>query len=192
MRPAVSPWLRRSAAVTILLALLFAVVTGVILPIVDEYDANRSAADMMRATAARLQRAQRDLPALRAELEALKQQPVAQAGLLQGANESLIAAQLQSRIKALVESARGELKSTQILPGRDESNFRRIAIRSQMAISIVGLQRVLYELESASPFLFLDNIDIRARPVQRQRERGAPDGVLEVRFDVFGYARSAT
>ena len=191
MMRGVSQPLRRALALAILAALVFAVVSGIVAPILEDYRANRRSIDVMRGALARSQVAPSDLPALRAELAGLKQQATsAQGGFLHGANESMIAAQLQNRVKRVVETARGELKSTQVLPSREEGKFRRIAIRGQMTVSIPALQRTFFDLEATSPLLFIDNVDIRVRPASRQRERSTPDTLLDVRFDVFGYQRS--
>jgi general secretion pathway protein M len=187
----VSPFLRRVLAITILVVLVFALFSHIVAPVLEGYRSDRRSIDLMQAAIARSQDGANDLPALRAELAGLRQQPTSQGGFLQGPNESMIAAQLQNRVKRVVETARGELRSTQILPSREEGRFRRIAIRGQMTVSIAALQRTFYELESTSPLLFIDNVEIRARPAQRQRDRSSQDTALEVRFDVYGYQRSA-
>lgn len=191
MTIALSPFLRRVLAITILVTLVFAVVSGVVLPILDGYQSDRRSIDLMRAAIARSQGIANELPAFRSELAGLQRQPTSQGGFLQGPNESMITAQLQNRVKRVVEMARGELRSTQILPSREEGRFRRIAIRGQMSVGTPALQRTFYELESTSPFLFIDNVEIRARLAPRQRDRNIQDMVLDVRFDVYGYQRSA-
>ena len=109
-------------------------------------------------------------------------------GFLQGANESLAAADVQNRIKTLAEASKGELKSTQILPPQDEGKFRRIAVRAQMTLKLAAVQRVFHGLEASSPLLFLDNVNVRARS-DRWREEPADDPILDIRFDVYGYTR---
>jgi hypothetical protein len=73
---------------------------------------------------------------------------------------------------------------------RDEGKFRRIIVRGQMATNTVAMQRIFYDIESASPYLILDNIDIRARPSPRTPENGPTDPMLDVRFDLYGYVRA--
>jgi general secretion pathway protein M len=191
MMLAISKPLRRVLAITILVVLVFALFSGVVAPVLEGYRSNRHSIELMQAALARSQVFPSDLPSLRAELAGLRQQATSpQGGFLQGPNESMIAAQLQNRVKRVVETARGELKSTQNLPSREEGRFRRIAIRGQMTVSIPALQRTLYDLESTSPLLFIDNVDIRIRPAPRQRDRSTPDTLLDVRFEVYGYQRS--
>lgn len=191
MTLALSPVLRRVLAIAILVTLVFAVFSGIVAPVLEGYQADLRSIDLMRAAIARSQGIANDLPAFRSELAGLQQQPTSQGGFLQGPNESMIAAQFQNRVKHVVETARGELRSTQILPSREEGRFRRIAIRGQMSVGTAALQRTFYELESTSPFLFIDNVEIRARLAPRQRDRSSQEMVLEVRFDVYGYQRSA-
>jgi hypothetical protein len=58
-----------------------------------------------------------------------------------------------------------------------------------MTTSIAGVQAVIYAIESFSPRLFIDNLDIRARPQARGGQLTRDDMLLDVRFDVYGYLR---
>jgi general secretion pathway protein M len=89
-----------------------------------------------------------------------------------------MAAAIQNRIKALVEAARGELKSVQILPAQADGHLRRITVRGQMSMTIEAAQRVFHDLEGAEPLLFLDNLDIRSRDDPRRRREHAEQGIL--------------
>ena len=186
-----TPRASRTLALGILVALLLLAFFGVVSPLLGAYRQASSAAEQYRSALEHTRHAGSDLAALRAELERLKAHQASAVGFMRSANPSLAAAELQDRIKSSVEAARGELRSTQILPVRDEGTFRRISIRGQIAVNTAALQRVFYELESATPFLFLDNVEIRARPARRST--GAEDDpVLEVRFDLYGYMRRTT
>jgi general secretion pathway protein M len=184
------PWTSPVLAALILLGMIAVGYLGLVAPVLDQLDEAdrlqveyRQALEQGRAMGGRL-------TGLRAQLAGLKQDETAESGFLQGANESLAAAQLQNRIKAFVEASGGELRSTQVLPAHDEGKFRRIVVRGQMAASTVALQRIIYDIEAASPFLFLDNLDIRARSMPQD---GTPDDImLDVRFDLYGDVRGNT
>jgi len=134
----------------------------------------------------------RDLAPRQAELAALKQRQSAQDGFLQGANDTLVAAQIQNRIKSLADATKGELRSTQVLPSQDEGKLRRITVRGQMSTSLTGALRVFHGLESASPLLFIDNVDMRARPAQlRDRTAAVNTDVIDLTFDVYGYTHAS-
>jgi general secretion pathway protein M len=191
MTPALTPRASRVLAVGILAALLLLAFFGFVSPLLDAYRQAGAASEQYRNALEHTAHTGSDLAGLRAELARLKEHQASAVGFMQGSNPSLAAADLQNRIKSSVEAARGELRSTQILPARDEGAFRRISIRGQIAVNMAALQRVFYELESATPFLFLDNVEIRSRPARRST--GAEDDpVLEVRFDLYGYMRRTT
>ncbi len=186
-----SPRASRALALALFVGLVLSGVFGVILPLLDAYQQACNSAEQRQAAVEHIRQSARSLAVLQAELTRLKEQQASAVGFMQSTNPSLAAAEVQNRIKSSVEAARGELRSTQILPARDEAGFRRISIRGQIAVNTAALQRVFYELESGSPFLFLDNVEIHARPARR----GGPaedDPILEVRFDLYGYLRRAT
>jgi len=188
---ALSPKLSRAFALTILVALLSFIYFGVVQPLLDHYAEALSSRAQLESALARARQTSRNLSELQAELARLKGHGVSGAGAIQSPNESLAAAELQNRIKSSVEGARGELRSTQILPSREEGAFQRISIRGQISVNLEALQRIFHEFESASPLLFLDNVDIRVRP-ERRSEVTTDNPVLDVRFDLYGYIRRTT
>lgn len=186
-----SPRLSRALALTLLAVLAWLVYSWLIQPVLDDYSEARAAAARLAPALARAARGEGDLGALAAELARLKQNRPTTAGFLGSANESLAAAELQGRLNSSVAAARGELRSAQILPAREEGTFRRVTIRGQIAVTIAQLQRILYDLEAGSPFLFLDNVDIRT-PQAAARGHAEGEPLLEVRFDLYGYMRRPT
>jgi general secretion pathway protein M len=177
----------RALALLILLAAVAIVYLGVVAPLLDDYATTQQSTEDMRAAIERYQRVGGELVRRRAELAARQQRQTSE-GFLQGTNEALVAAQIQNRLKALVESARGELRSTQVIPGQDEGKYRRVTLRAQMALDLAGAQRVFYGIETASPLLFIDNLDMRSRLGERRRDRGE-ETTLDIRLDVYGYMR---
>jgi general secretion pathway protein M len=181
--------IRRTLAAAILLALVSIVLSGFVQPLVDDYRESKASIDRLEAAMRRSHVGDRDIAQLQAELAALKKRQPSTGGFLQGTNESIAAAQLQDRLKTSVEGAKGELRSTQILPSRDDGKFRRITVRAQISLSTAALQRAFYDVESSPTFLFLDNVIIRARSVPQDRNKVAQDPVLDVSFDLSGYIR---
>jgi general secretion pathway protein M len=181
--------IRRTLAAAILLALVSIVLSGFVQPLVDDYRESKASIDRLEAAMRRSHVGDRDIAQLQAELAALKKRQPSTGGFLQGTNESIAAAQLQDRLKTSVEGAKGEIRSTQILPSRDDGKFRRITVRAQISLSTAALQRAFYDVESSPTFLFLDNVIIRARSVPQDRNKVAQDPVLDVSFDLSGYIR---
>jgi general secretion pathway protein M len=189
MKEQISLPLRRALALAILLALVSVAFSGIVQPLLDDYRETRASVDRLEATLQRGHAGERERAQLQTELAALRKRQSSTGGVLQGTNESIAAAQLQDRLKASIEGAKGELKSTQMLPARDDGKFRRITVRAQVSLKMAALQRALYDVESAAPFLFLDNVSIRVRSSPRDRDQAAQDPVLDVSFDLSGYIR---
>jgi general secretion pathway protein M len=187
--PALSPPVSRAFAVATLAGLLACAYLVLVKPMIDERIDQRAQIDGLQAALTRYQRVGQMRASRQAELAELKQRTTSEDGLLRGANETLMAAAIQNRVKALVDAAQGQLKSVQMLPPQADGRLHRITVRSQMAVPLEGMQRVFHDLEEAEPFLFLDNVDIRSHDESRRRGRN-DDGMLEVRLDVYGYAQA--
>jgi general secretion pathway protein M len=191
MMPVMSPPLSRALALAILIGVLAVAYLGIVQPIVETRADQREQLDGLETALSRYRRVSQQRPAREAELASLKQRAAAEDGLLRGANETLMAAAVQNRIKELVASAQGEVKSMQILPAQSDGHLRRITVRGQMAMTVEATQRLFHELEGGEPLLFLDNVNIRSmQESRRRRERDrAGDDMLDLRVDVYGYAQ---
>jgi general secretion pathway protein M len=185
MRPKLSPLVSRLLALAILATLLVIVFTGIAQPLLGAYRNAVVSAEEMRSGIMHVQTNGRSLAQLQAEVAQLTAREQSTPGFLRGTNEALAAAELQERVKSVVAGVNAELRSTLVLPAPDEAKLRRISIRSQIVADVEEAQRVFYQLESGSPTLFLDNVQIQPGP------RGAiVEPPLDVRFDLYGYMRS--
>lgn len=103
---------------------------------------------------------------------------------------AIIAANLQKKLKTIVESNGGNLVSTHAITGKDDGGHAKVTIKVHMQVDMNALQAVLYNLTTNKPLLFIDNILIQRRHVSRKR-KNKNSGKGEVRFDVTGYLDSA-
>lgn len=190
MTVTMTPLVSRLLALAILLGVAGVGYAGLVQPVLDDYRATRQSIDEMESAIARYRKVGDELASRRAALAALTQQQAASSGFLQGTNDSLVAAQIQNRLKTIVEAAHGELKSTQVLPVQEEGRYRRVTIRGQMQLQLPAAQRVFYGIETATPLLFLDNLNIRTAVPERRRDRTTAPTSLDVRFDIYGYIRN--
>ncbi|HRX63369.1 MAG TPA: type II secretion system protein GspM [Candidatus Competibacter sp.] len=105
----------------------------------------------------------------------------------------LAAADLQQRVKAVVEAAGGTLRSTQALPPVEEGNAVKVAVNATVSGDTEILQKVLYDLESQTPLLFVDNLEVSARAVRQRLPNGRLAGYsrvqLNIQFEISGYLR---
>jgi general secretion pathway protein M len=109
-----------------------------------------------------------------------------------GGTDALAAAGLQDRVSALVDGSGGSLRSIQPMSGVDEQGFRRITLRIQMTATIEALFETIYTLETGTPVLFVENLDIHSRFTRRRNSQvgaqEAPEApLLIVGFDLSGY-----
>lgn len=182
-------WAGKAAALAILLVVLGLVKCLAVDPLIDAFVTNGEQVRKLTALSARYRALIDQLPALRAERDGLSRQVTADSGFLRNANETLAAAELQARLKGLVDQVHGELKSTQILPMQQIGGIRRVGVRGEMAMTLPAIQKVLYETEAGSPTLVLDGLSIRSKAADRQEERNPDVVLLEMSVDIYGFLR---
>ncbi|MFZ1642933.1 MAG: type II secretion system protein GspM [Candidatus Contendobacter sp.] len=106
---------------------------------------------------------------------------------------ALAAAELQQRLKAMVEAVGGTLQSIQALPPVEEAGAVKVTISAVMNGDAGGLQKVLFNLESQTPLLFVDNLEVTARATRPRLPNGRYASYtrtqLNVQFEVSGYLR---
>ncbi|MES9939495.1 MAG: type II secretion system protein GspM [Candidatus Thiodiazotropha sp. 6PLUC2] len=114
---------------------------------------------------------------------------------LQSETDSLAKAELQRRVKGVVSAAKGEILSTQIIGNDEEDGFVRVAIRVRMKSTLQDSVTIFHKLESEKPYLFVEEITIRSRPVARRRlpvnekiKRALE--LLDIDFKLVGYMKS--
>ncbi|MGZ8218216.1 type II secretion system protein GspM [Methylomagnum sp.] len=180
------------AALGLLFAVLAALYLAVAAPLLG---LSREYADSIEDLQFRLQRLQR-IAAEKSGLEERLAKIAAEAQqderFMQKNTAALASADLQTQIKDVVGQAGGELTSTQVIPERTEEKFTRIAVKVRMNGSTPQLRQVLHNFESAQPYQFIENLNIR--PIRMPRNPAAknpqiPDR-LSVDFDVVGYMRA--
>ena len=151
----------------------------------------------------RLQRYQRlvaTLPALRQALADEQSNDAFKAYYFDADTPAIAGAQLQSEVQDMVRSAGARPVSAQVLPSNEQDDPPRVRVRIQLQGTTEQLFDVLYRVESARPFLLIDQLSIRsqARSNQRRgrtaRRTARPDNQdqLTVRLDIFGYFLGST
>lgn len=195
MSRSVSPLSSRLAA----LALLFVFGAGlwfaIVSPLAGLFTSYRETVEVAEVQGARLQRLAAMIPRLRIQLARARRDPSMRGQLLRGASDALAAATLQNRVKQVAGRNGLTLRSVQDLAPVQEEEFRRIGIRVAFEGDVAAIEKVFHALETSPTLLFLDNVQIRSRGggrIARKPSRAtAPENLLSVRFDVFGYTGGA-
>lgn len=137
------------------------------------------------------------LPLLRKALQEARANDAFRDLYFDAPTQAIAGAQLQSEIQEIIRAAGARPISAQVLPGDRNDNPPRVRARIQLQGSTAQLQAVLHRVESARPFLIVDQMSIRSQsravPQVARRRRGmlggndSQQGSLTVRLDVFGY-----
>jgi general secretion pathway protein M len=178
------------------LALLAGVVLVAYLAVIAPLQAlTRDYADSVGDLQFRLERYRkiaRDKERVLEQLEAIKLAGQQDEHYLTRATAALASADLQTLIKETVSKAGGELTSTQVIPERKEDRFTRVAVKVRMNGRTEVIREVLYDFESSTPFLFVQNLNIRPIRMPRNPASRQPQALLKlsVDFDVVGYMRT--
>ncbi len=134
-------------------------------------------------------------PALQAKLSQLQRKQAANAYYLEQQSAALAATELRSRVKAAVESSGGVLISTQSSPLVENELFPRVGLSVRMTGDTASLQKVLYELESHPPLLFMDHLQVYSRQIRRRsrhdRKIIIEETHLTISFELYGYMRGS-
>jgi len=179
--------LRRTVFLVVNLLAGFAVVVCVVIPVRDLFADRDARIAEQRATLARLQAIVAQEPTI--QLTA-SQATVDHGEFLSGQNEGVINADLQTRLKGMAESASAHVRSIRNLPPRTTDQVRYIGSHIEFFGSIQALQRAIYTIESAKPYLFVTNATIRPSQVP-VRPDIPQEPVVEAQLDVFGATQIA-
>lgn len=126
-------------------------------------------------------------PALEEKLRQLQQQGASTAGLVEGTSAALAAAKLQSDLRSIVEANAGQVRSTQNLPSVTKDDFEKVSIGSDFSIPMGHLKALVYQIETHSPFLFIDKVEIRMPETWQPVDENTLPPSLEIRWVVSGY-----
>jgi general secretion pathway protein M len=158
---------QRSLAVALLVAVLLVVILLLIVPLVNNWlELNET----KHSLAFRLQQYERILAnkeSVLAGIANINEQHQEQGYFNSQGTDALASAEMQEFIKKAIVDAGGQLSSTQSIPVTDKGDFTRITVRVRMTGNSEVLRSVLYKIETATPLIIIDQIDIR--PVRGRR-----------------------
>lgn len=106
----------------------------------------------------------------------------------------LAAANLNAKLKQIIADKAKDQQRCQLTSSQNEQPpsvepYQRVVVKVRMRCDLDDLTEVLYELENATPFLFVSELNLYQ---QLTFQGGMPQpnlGDMDVRFDVSGYIR---
>ncbi|MEW8505132.1 MAG: type II secretion system protein GspM [Candidatus Thiodiazotropha sp.] len=195
MVTSLTPRQSRTVALAILILLLAMVSVLVVYPV---WSMNKRYDARIDDTQFQIQRYQRiavQNDRYQVEFSKLKQNQRSDLRFLQSNTDSLAYAELQRRIKQVVAAGKGEIVSTQTAQLSQDEVLSRVAIRVRMKSSLENLKKILHQLETQKPYLFIDNITVRSRNLARRRlpkSKKITEAIkkLDLDFLLIGYIKS--
>ncbi len=126
-----------------------------------------------------------------ANMNAIKEQHQAQGLLNSQGTGALASAEVQEFIKKAIVEAGGQLSSTQALPVSTKNAFSRITVSVRMTGNSEVLRTVLYKIETSTPLIIINQLDIR--PMRGVRSRTTrqiePSNELNINFQAVSFMR---
>lgn len=183
-----TPRQSRMLALLLLLAVLAAAVAAIAIPAMQLHAHYQSAIDQRVDRLSREQRIISMAPALQKQMVQLQQLNPARF-YLRNNNPVLAAAEIQENAKHLIDANGGKLLSMNILPPKDEGQLTRVGVNVQLTAGLDGVEKLFYGLETATPYLFINNLSIRTINAYTPPNGTAPPLQLQVQFDLSGFAR---
>lgn len=135
----------------------------------------------------RYERLSASRPALEKKLEAVRALGSRKYFLKAGA-ASLSAAEIQDKVRQLVEGSGGRIISVQPAAPRDEGRFRQVTVTIQANANIMALRKILLQLETSEPYVFVDTLVVRAQVPPGFKPSPGMDPEMFIQFDITGFA----
>jgi general secretion pathway protein M len=194
MFSSMTPRQSRTLAAVILILLTVILMVLTVYPVWSmNRDYNTSIEDM-QFQIQRYQRIARQDDHYQLEFNKIKRNQQTDVRYLQSKTDLLANAELQRRIKQVVASAQGEIISTQTVQISQGEILNKIGVRVRMKSTLENLVRILHQIETKKPYLFIENISQRSRHLSRRRlpaNKKIEQEIkkLDLEFLVIGYIK---
>jgi len=182
---------QRWIAVGLLIAVVLVIILVIIVPVVSKEMELHEAKNNLVFRLQQYERILAKKEAVIASMANIKQEHEKQGYFNSQETDALASAEMQEFIKKAIVDAGGQLSSTQALPVSNKDKFSRITIRVRMTGNSEVLRAVLYKIETSTPLIIIDQIDIR--PMRGKRNRTTrqieSSNELNVNFQAVSFMR---
>jgi general secretion pathway protein M len=181
----------RRLAVGLLILAVLAVVAAVAVPL---WFAHRHYDTALADAADKLDRYRRvagTRPEVAKQLELMRAKD-ARKFFLRSGGPALAAAEAQEAIRGLIEQNGGRLITMQAPTSKEEGRYRLVSVNVQLTANIFALRKLLHAIENHTPFLFIDNLQVRTQVAPNHRAAPGAEPEMYVQFEASGYAPSGS
>jgi general secretion pathway protein M len=110
---------------------------------------------------------------------------------LKASSPALAAAEVQQMAQAIVEANGLTVESTQFSSHKDDGARRKVTVSFRLRGPLQAVQKALYELETALPYLYVDNLVIRSNAGRNAKPAPGVEPDNLVQFDLYAFTRVA-
>lgn len=181
----------RALAVGLLVLVLVLAATLVLLPAINQWRALNDEKDQLAVKLRQYERILAGKEQVLKSVASVKETIEEQNYFNSQSTEALASAEVQEVIKKAIVDAGGKLSSTQALPVKSKDRFSLLTVSVRMTGNSEVLRSVLYQLETSTPLIIIDQLDIRPmRGVRNQRTRQIEQtNELNVNFQAVSFMR---
>ena len=181
------PSQRRALAVSILGAVVIGIASITVVPIWLINVSLDSRIDELAERLVRYENIAEQDSSLRDHYVRLTEARSSSGQLLKSESESVAAAEIQRALRSITDDNHADLLSTQMLPSAelDEEGLQPVGVRVRIRGTLPGIIESVYDLESHSMLLFLENFSIRIAGDRRVGNSPLTRS-FEASFDVIG------
>src|SRR5262249_11773459 len=101
---------------------------------------------------------------------------------LTASTQGLAGAQLQAYLQQMADTQHATVVSSGIEPTRHEDRRDSIRLQATLVMNLAALQAMLYQLESGTPYVFVDSLNVQLPGTGLQR--AVEDPLLRVMFEL--------
>lgn len=154
----------------------------------DAFEEKQEAITNAQQVAVEFRRRTIPLAELQAQRASLLARQAKETGTIDAPNAAIASANLQAQIRNLLAAGGGGVRSLQPLPPIQADHLQKIELRIDATIATDRLLDFLHAAETASPYLFIEALEIRASE-QAARNGQAPPA-LSLRGDLYAFLRA--
>jgi len=110
---------------------------------------------------------------------------------LKASAPALAAAEVQQMAQTIIEANELKVDSTQIAAHKDDGPRRKVVVNFQLRGQLPAVQKALYELETALPYMYVDNLAMRSSLARRGVPVPGVEPDIMVQFDLYAFAQVA-
>ncbi|MDR2710652.1 MAG: type II secretion system protein M [Burkholderiales bacterium] len=191
MSARMTPAQSRLLAALLFLLVLAAAIAAVVAPALMLHRRYDNAIAQQRDLMARYQRLIAQQPQVEAALEALKKKN-GRRFFLKNTATNLAGAELEELVRGGVEKNGGRVTTSQNIAPKEGGDFQKITVNVQFFATTPNLQKVVYALETQTPYLVIDALTLRPMNVNRDFKPAAgQEPEINAQIEVTGWTYRA-